>query len=143
MDEIAVLIPCYNESKTIEKVVKDFKRALPEAVIYVRYEYQQGKGNVIRRMFREIDARCYVMTDGDDTYPADEAPKLCEAVLERNADMVVGDRLSSSYFEENKRPFHNFGNTLVRGERYPRYHDGIQSVQLSVCEVVSGALQRV
>lgn len=135
MDEIAVLIPCYNESKTIEKVVKDFQKALPEAVIYVydnnskdgtdaiarragavvRYEYQQGKGNVIRRMFREIDAKCYIMTDGDDTYPADEARKLCEAVLERNADMVVGDRLSSSYFEENKRPFHNFGNSLVRG----------------------------
>lgn len=134
MDEIAVLIPCYNESKTIEKVVKDFKAALPEAVIYVydnnstdgtaqiakdagaivRHEYQQGKGNVIRRMFREIDAKCYIMTDGDDTYPAEEARKLCEAVLERNADMVVGDRLSSSYFEENKRPFHNFGNSLVR-----------------------------
>jgi glycosyltransferase involved in cell wall biosynthesis len=135
MDEIAVLIPCYNESKTIEKVVRDFKEALPEAVIYVydnnssdgtdeiarkagavvRYEYQQGKGNVIRRMFREVDAKCYIMTDGDDTYPADEARKLCEAVLKRNADMVVGDRLSSSYFEENKRPFHNFGNSLVRG----------------------------
>ncbi|MCM1182408.1 MAG: glycosyltransferase family 2 protein [Roseburia sp.] len=135
MDEIAVLIPCYNESKTVEKVVRDFRAALPNAVIYVydnnstdgtdelarragavvRYEYQQGKGNVIRRMFREIDAKCYIMTDGDDTYPADEAPKLCEAVLERGADMVVGDRLSSSYFEENKRPFHNFGNSLVRG----------------------------
>ncbi len=134
MDKIAVLIPCYNESRTIEKVVKDFKAALPEAVIYVydnnskdgtdeiarkagavvRYEYQQGKGNVIRRMFREIDAECYVMTDGDDTYPAEEAGKLCDAVLKRNADMVVGDRLSSSYFEENKRPFHNFGNSLVR-----------------------------
>lgn len=134
MDEIAVLIPCYNESKTIEKVVKDFKKALPEAVVYVydnnstdgtaeiaqkagavvRHEYQQGKGNVIRRMFREIDAKCYIMTDGDDTYPAEEARRLCEPVLERNADMVVGDRLSSSYFEENKRPFHNFGNALVR-----------------------------
>lgn len=135
MDEIAVLIPCYNESRTIEKVVKDFKAALPDATVYVydnnskdgtdklaksagavvRYEHQQGKGNVIRRMFREIDARCYIMADGDDTYPADEAHKLCEAVLARNADMVVGDRLSSSYFEENKRPFHNFGNSLVRG----------------------------
>lgn len=135
MDGIAVLIPCYNESKTIDKVVKDFKKALPEAVVYVydnnstdgtdeiarragavvRYEYQQGKGNVIRRMFREVDAMCYVMTDGDDTYPAEEAGKLCEAVLERNADMVVGDRLSSSYFEENKRLFHNLGNSLVRG----------------------------
>ena len=135
MDKIAVLIPCYNESKTIEKVVRDFRQALPEAVIYVydnnstdgtaeiaqkagavvRHEYQQGKGNVIRRMFREIDAKCYIMIDGDDTYPAEEATKLCEAVLERKADMVVGDRLSSSYFEENKRPFHNFGNSLVRG----------------------------
>lgn len=135
MDEIAVLVPCYNESKTIAKVVKEFKAALPEAVVYVydnnstdgtdeiaraagavvRYEHQQGKGNVIRRMFREINAKCYVMADGDDTYPADEARKLCDAVLKRNADMVVGDRLSSSYFEENKRPFHNFGNSLVRG----------------------------
>lgn len=148
MDEIAVLIPCYNESKTIEKVVKDFRAALPEAVIYVydnnskdgtdeiarkagavvRYEYQQGKGNVIRRMFREIDARCYIMTDGDDTYPADEARKLCEAVLERNADMVVGDRLSSSYFEENKRPFHNFGNSLVRGAINSMFKSDIRDI---------------
>lgn len=135
MDKIAVLIPCYNESKTIEKVVIDWKKALPEAVIYVydnnsedntamiaekagavvRYEYQQGKGNVIRRMFREIDAECYVMVDGDDTYPAEFGQQMVEAVVKRNADMVVGDRLSSTYFEENKRPFHNFGNTLVRG----------------------------
>ena len=135
MDEIAVLIPCYNESKTIGKVVRDFKEALPKAVVYVydnnskdktdqiarqagavvRYEYQQGKGNVIRRMFREIDAKCYIMVDGDDTYPANEALKLCDAVLNRGADMVVGERLSSSYFEENKRPFHNIGNSLVRG----------------------------
>ena len=134
MDKIAVLIPCYNESKTIDKVVKDFKTALPEAVIYVydnnstdgtdeiarnagaivRYEYQQGKGNVIRRMFRDIDARCYIMTDGDDTYPAEFAPAMAAKVLEKNVDMVVGDRLSSTYFEENKRPFHNFGNSLVR-----------------------------
>ncbi len=148
MDEIAVLIPCYNESKTIEKVVKDFKAALPEAVIYVydnnskdgtdeiarkagavvRYEYQQGKGNVIRRMFREIDAKCYVMTDGDDTYPADEARKLCDAVLERGADMVVGDRLSSSYFEENKRPFHNFGNSLVRGAINSMFRSNIRDI---------------
>ena len=148
MDEIAVLIPCYNESKTIEKVVKDFKAALPEAVIYVydnnskdgtdeiarnagaivRYEYQQGKGNVIRRMFREIDAKCYVMTDGDDTYPADEARKLCDAVLNRNADMVVGDRLSSSYFEENKRPFHNFGNSLVRGTINSMFKSNIRDI---------------
>ena len=127
MDEIAVLIPCYNESQTIEKVVKDFKTVLPEAVIYdntaeiaanagavVRHEYQQGKGNVIRRMFRDIDAKCYIMTDGDDTYPADNAREMCDAVLTRNVDMVVGDRLSSTYFQENKRPFHNFGNSIVR-----------------------------
>lgn len=134
MDKIAVLIPCYNESKTIEKVVTDFKRVLPEAVIYVydnnssdgtdeiarragavvRYEYQQGKGNVIRRMFREIDAECYIMTDGDDTYPAENAPEMIDKVLNRNVDMVVGDRLSSTYFTENKRPFHNFGNSIVR-----------------------------
>lgn len=134
MDKIAVLIPCYNESKTIEKVVTDFKRVLPEAVIYVydnnstdhtdeiarkagavvRYEHRQGKGNVIRRMFREINAECYIMTDGDDTYPAESAPEMIKKVLERNVDMVVGDRLSSTYFTENKRPFHNFGNSLVR-----------------------------
>ena len=134
MDKIAVLIPCYNESRTIEKVVSDFRRALPEAVIYVydnnssdgtdeiarkagavvRYERQQGKGNVIRRMFREINADCYIMTDGDDTYPAESAPEMARMVLEEQADMVVGDRLSSTYFQENKRPFHNFGNSLVR-----------------------------
>lgn len=135
MDKIAVLIPCYNESNTIEKVVTDFKKALPEAVIYVydnnssddtakiaasagaivRYEYQQGKGNVIRRMFREIEAECYIMVDGDDTYPTEFAPEMSAKVLDRHVDMVVGDRLSSTYFEENKRPFHNFGNSLVRG----------------------------
>lgn len=134
MDKVAVLVPCYNEAKTIKKVVEDFRAVLPEAVIYVydnnssddtaaiaeaagavvRYEYQQGKGNVIRRMFREIDAQCYVMIDGDDTYPAEFAPAMVEKVLEKNVDMVVGDRLSSTYFEENKRPFHNFGNSLVR-----------------------------
>lgn len=134
MDKIAVLIPCYNESKTIEKVVKDFKAALHDAVIYVydnnssdktdqiareagavvRYEYQQGKGNVIRRMFSEIDAECYLMVDGDDTYPAEFAPEMVQKVLNNRTDMVVGDRLSSTYFEENKRPFHNFGNTIVR-----------------------------
>lgn len=134
MDKIAVLIPCYNESKTIEKVVKDFKKALPEATIYVydnnssdgtdeiarkagavvKYEYQQGKGNVIRRMFRDIDAECYIMTDGDDTYPAETAPEMVEKVLKKSVDMVVGDRLSSTYFNENKRPFHNFGNSIVR-----------------------------
>jgi glycosyltransferase involved in cell wall biosynthesis len=134
MDKIAVLIPCYNEEKTVEKVVRDFHKALPDAVIYVydnnstdrtaelaqkagavvRHEYMQGKGNVIRRMFREIDAECYIMTDGDDTYPAENAPEMAELVLNKNVDMVIGDRLSSTYFEENKRPFHNFGNSLVR-----------------------------
>ena len=134
MDKIAVLIPCYNEAPTIGKVVADFRRALPEAVIYVydnnstdhtdeiaaragavvRHEHMQGKGNVVRRMFQEIDAECYVMADGDDTYPAEIAPALVRRVLDENADMVVGDRLSSTYFKENKRPFHNFGNSLVR-----------------------------
>lgn len=133
-DRVAVLIPCYNESRTIEKVVRDFRRVLPEAAIYVydnnssdgtaeiaanagaivRRERMQGKGNVIRRMFREIDADCYVMADGDDTYPAENAPELVRLVLEEQADMVVGDRLSSTYFTENKRPFHNVGNSLVR-----------------------------
>lgn len=135
MDEIAVLIPCYNESKTVEKVVTDFKRVLPDAVIYVydnnstddtaklaaqagavvRHEYRQGKGNVVRRMFQEIDADCYILVDGDDTYPAESAVEMVRLVKEHNADMVVGDRLSSTYFEENKRPFHNIGNCLVRG----------------------------
>ena len=133
-DHIAVLIPCYNESRTIEKVVRDFRRVLPEAVVYVydnnsndgtdelarsagavvRYEYQQGKGNVIRRMFREIDAECYIMVDGDDTYPMEFAREMADKVLKYNSDMVVGDRLSSTYFEENKRPFHNFGNGIAQ-----------------------------
>lgn len=135
MDKIAVLIPCYNEEKTIGKVIADAKAALPEATIYVynnnskdrtaeiakeagavvRNEYMQGKGNVIRRMFREIDALVYVMVDGDDTYPMEAAPEMVELVLNHNSDMVVGDRLSSTYYQENKRPFHNFGNNLVRG----------------------------
>jgi len=134
MSSIAVLIPCYNEEKTIKKVVEDFKEALPEAAIYVydnnstdktvenakeagaivRYEYQQGKGNVIRSMFQQINADCYLMIDGDDTYPAKHAREMVNWVLEKGVDMVIGDRLSSTYFEENKRPFHNFGNKLVR-----------------------------
>jgi len=134
MDKIAVLVPCYNEAKTIKKVIEDYKRDLPEAVIYVydnnstdgtaeiaeaagaivRHEYQQGKGNVMRRMFREIDAHCYIMVDGDDTYPSEYAKGMAEFVLNGEADMVVGDRLSSTYFTENKRLFHNFGNDLVR-----------------------------
>ena len=134
MDKIAVLVPCYNEAQTIEKVVMDFRRVLPEAVVYVydnnssdgtgqlaeaagavvRREYQQGKGNVVRRMFQDVEAECYVLVDGDDTYPAEAAPEMVEKVLQRRTDMVVGDRLSSTYFQENKRPFHNFGNSLVR-----------------------------
>lgn len=134
MDRIAVLIPCYNEAPTIEKVIRDFQKVLPEACIYVydnlstdgtaqaareagaivRYEGKQGKGNVVRRMFREIDAACYILVDGDDTYPAEAARKMAEAVLESGADMVVGDRLSSTYFQENKKRFHNAGNTFVR-----------------------------
>lgn len=148
MDKIAVLIPCYNEEMTIYKVVSDFKRVLPEAVVYVydnnskdrtveealragavvRREYKQGKGNVIRRMFREIDAQCYVMTDGDDTYPAEDAPEMVRMVLERGSDMVVGDRLSSTYFTENKRPFHNFGNSLVRKMINVIFHTDIKDI---------------
>lgn len=132
--QIAILIPCFNESQTIEKVIKDYKRALPEAKIYVydnnssdntgdiakkagaivEKEYRQGKGNVVRSMFRKIDADCYIMVDGDDTYSAQDAKKMSELVLSGQADMVVGDRLSSTYFQENKRPFHNFGNRIVR-----------------------------
>ncbi|MCQ2522714.1 MAG: glycosyltransferase family 2 protein [Lachnospiraceae bacterium] len=134
MDKIAIIIPCYNEAVTIAKVVADAKENIPEAVIYVydnnstddtakiakeagavvKHEYLQGKGNVIRRMFREIDAHCYIMIDGDDTYPLEYAREMADLVLNENADMVVGDRLSSTYYTENKRPFHNFGNDLVR-----------------------------
>ena len=148
MDKIAVLIPCYNESKTIEKVVKDWKEVLPEASIYVydnnstdgsdelalnagaivRHEYRQGKGNVIRRMFREIDAEAYIMVDGDDTYPAEFGRDMVNMVLERHVDMVVGDRLSSTYFEENKRPFHNFGNSLVRNSINALFHSNIKDI---------------
>lgn len=148
MDNIAILIPCYNEAQTIEKVIKDFKAVLPEAVIYVydnnsgddtaqiaesagavvRHEYQQGKGNVIRRMFRDIDARCYIMTDGDDTYPADNAREMADAVLNRNVDMVVGDRLSSTYFQENKRPFHNVGNSVVKWSINTLFHSDIKDI---------------
>ena len=149
MDKVAVLIPCYNESKTIAKVVADFRAVLPEgSVIYVydnnstdgtaeialaagavvRHEYQQGKGNVIRRMFREIDAQCYLMVDGDDTYPAEFAPEMIAKVLDRGVDMVVGDRLSATYFTENKRPFHNFGNKLVRHSINALFKSNIQDI---------------
>lgn len=148
MDKIAVLIPCYNEEKTIAKVVKDAREALPDAVVYVydnnsndrtvelardagaviRYEYMQGKGNVIRRMFREIEAECYIMVDGDDTYPMEYAKEMVERVLSHNADMVVGDRLSSTYFTENKRPFHNLGNSVVRGSINRLFHCDIKDI---------------
>lgn len=148
MDQIAVLIPCYNESKTIKKVVMDWKQELPETVIYVydnnsndgtseiarragaivRHEHQQGKGNVIRRMFREIDAKCYLMVDGDDTYPAEFGRQMVNEVLEKKVDMVVGDRLSSTYFEENKRPFHNIGNTAVRKTINLLFHSDIRDI---------------
>ena len=149
MDKVAVLIPCYNESKTIAKVVTDFQAVLPEgSVIYVydnnstdgtaelaaaagavvRHEYQQGKGNVIRRMFREIDAQCYLMVDGDDTYPAEFAPEMIAKVLDRGVDMVVGDLLSATYFTENKRAFHNFGNKLVRHSINALFKSDIQDI---------------
>lgn len=148
MEEIAVLIPCYNESKTVEKVVRDFRRVLPGATVYVydnnstdntdelarnagaivRYEYQQGKGNVVRRMFQDIDAKCYILVDGDDTYPAEAAPKMADSVLKKNVDMVVGDRLSSTYFTENKRPFHNFGNSLVRSSINHMFKSNVRDI---------------
>ncbi len=148
MDKIAVLIPCYNEAKTVEKVVRDFQKALPEASIYVydnnssdgtdeiarsagaivRYESRQGKGNVIRTMFRDIQADCFIMTDGDDTYPASHAAEMASLVLNNNADMVVGDRLSSTYFTENKRPFHNLGNRMVRYLVNTIFHGDIKDI---------------
>ncbi len=148
MDRIAVLIPCFNEEKTIEKVVRDFRSQIPEAVIYVynnnstdrtaelaekagaivRNEYVQGKGNAIRRMFREVDAECYLMVDGDDTYPAEFAGEMARLVLEKKTDMVVGDRLSATYFEENKRPFHNIGNVIVRKSINFLFHNQIKDI---------------
>ena len=150
MDKIAVLIPCFNEAQTIRTVVSDWERELPEARVYlydnnstdgtaalaksvggrvtVRHEYRQGKGNVIRRMFREIDAEVYIMVDGDDTYPAEYGREMVQRVLEHQADMVVGDRLSSTYFRQNKRPFHNFGNTLVRWSINSLFHSEIKDI---------------
>lgn len=148
MDKIAVLIPCYNESLTIEKVVSDYKEALPEATIYVYdnnssdhtdelarkagakvvYEYRQGKGNVIRSMFRDIDAECYLMIDGDDTYPDENAREMVDLVLNKGVDMVIGDRLSSTYFTENKRPFHNMGNRIVRGLINHLFHSNVKDI---------------
>lgn len=148
MSKVAVLLPCYNEAKTIGKVVSDFREVLPEADIYVydnnstdatareaeaagaivRCERMQGKGNVIRRMFREVDADCYVMADGDDTYPAYHAPQMVSHVLNNQADMVIGDRLSSTYFTQNKRPFHNSGNRLVRSLICHLWHTDVKDI---------------
>jgi glycosyltransferase involved in cell wall biosynthesis len=146
--KIAVLIPCYNESKTIAKVVGDFKKQLPEANIYVydnnstdntadiarqagaivRYEQRQGKGNVIRRMLADIEADCYLLVDGDDTYPSDNAKEMCDIVLNEHYDMVIGDRLSSTYFQENKRPFHDYGNRFVRYAINQIFHSDIKDI---------------
>ncbi|MCI1966215.1 MAG: glycosyltransferase family 2 protein [Oscillospiraceae bacterium] len=148
MDRIAVLIPCYNEAQTVAKVIQDFKRELPQAAIYVydnnstdgtdraareagavvRYEYRQGKGQVIRSMFRDIDAECYIMTDGDDTYPAECAREMSHMVLTNKAEMVIGDRLSATYFRENARPFHNFGNTLVKQTINFLFHTNVSDI---------------
>lgn len=150
MDRVAVLIPCYNEAATIESVVSDFLKVVSpyggkiyvydnnstddtaiiaaKAGAIVRHEYLQGKGNVVRRMFREIQAQCYLIVDGDNTYPAESAPAMIDAVLQKKVDMVIGDRLSSTYFTENKRPFHNFGNTIVRKSINMLFHSNIQDV---------------
>lgn len=146
--KIAILIPCYNESKTIAKVVGDFKKQLPEANIYVydnnstdntadiarqagaivRYEQRQGKGNVVRRMLTDIEADCYLLVDGDDTYPSDNAKEMCDIVLNEHYDMVIGDRLSSTYFRENKRPFHDYGNRFVRYAINQIFHSDIKDI---------------
>lgn len=148
MDRIAVLIPCYNEVRTVAKVVSDFRRELPQAVIYVydnnstdgtdraarnagaivRYEHRQGKGQAIRSMFREIDAECYLIADGDDTYPAECAREMTGLILNKKAEMVIGDRLSATYFQENSRPFHNFGNTLVKGTINFLFHTNVSDI---------------
>ena len=146
--KILVIIPCYNEALTIGKVVDDFHRELPQATVYVydnnssddtsriatehgatvRFEPRQGKGNVCRQMFRDIDADCYLMVDGDDTYPAEPAPEMVRMILDGEADMVNGDRLSSTYFTENKRPFHNTGNRLVRGLINHLFHADVRNI---------------
>ena len=148
MDEIAVLIPCYNEAITIAKVVSDAKKYLPNATVYVydnnstdstaeearkagaivRKETRQGKGNVVRTMFRDIDAEVYLMVDGDDTYGLETAPEMVRRVKQENADMVVGDRLSGDYYTENKRAFHNFGNDLVRFQINHLFHTRVKDV---------------
>ncbi len=148
MSKIAVLIPCYNEGTTIGKVVVDFRSELPEADIYVYdnnstddtvenakkagaiigYERRQGKGNVVRRMLREIDADCYILVDGDDTYPVENAREMARMVLEEKTDMVIGDRLSATYFEENKRPLHDSGNRLVRSIINRIFHSDVKDI---------------
>lgn len=148
MSKIAVLIPCYNEGTTIGKVVVDFRSELPEADIYVYdnnstddtvekakkagaiigYERRQGKGNVVRRMLREIDADCYILVDGDDTYPVENAREMARMVLEEKTDMVIGDRLSATYFEENKRPLHDSGNLLVRSIINRIFHSDVKDI---------------
>ena len=148
MAKIAVLIPCYNESNTIAKVIEKFRCALPEAEIFVydnnstdhtdeiarragatvRYERRQGKGNVIRSMFRDIDADCYLMIDGDDTYPAENARTMCDLVLNDGVDMVIGDRLSTTYYEQNRRPFHNVGNLLVSRLINKLFHSNVKDI---------------
>ena len=148
MVKTAILVPCYNEELTIGRVIQDFQRVLPHAQIYVydnnstdktaqiakeagaivRHEYKQGKGNVVRSMFRDIDADCYIMVDGDNTYPASFAPEFERLILEGKADMVVGDRLSSSYFKENKRKFHNSGNCLVRDMINFLFHSNLKDI---------------
>ncbi|MVB11326.1 Glycosyl transferase family 2 [Caprobacter fermentans] len=148
MDRIAVLIPCYNEVRTVAKVISDFRRTLPQAVVYVydnnstdgtdlaareagavvRYEYRQGKGQVIRSMFRDIEAECYIIADGDDTYPAECARQMANIILNEKADMVIGDRLSATYFQENSRPFHSVGNTLVKRSINFLFHTDISDI---------------
>ena len=156
MKKIAVLIPCFNESKTIGKVVSDYKRVLPDAEVYVydnrstddtaavarahgaivKYECRQGKGNVVRQMFNDIEADCYFLVDGDDTYPAEAAPEMCEAILSEQYDMVIGDRLSSTYFQENKRPFHDTGNRLVKYLINQIFHSDIKDI-MTGCRALS------
>ena len=169
MKKISVLIPCYNESKTVEKVVSDFRRVLPDATVYVydnnstdgtaelaagagavvRHEYQQGKGNVMRRMFREIDAEAYILVDGDDTYPAEAAPEMVAAVTERQADMVVGDRLSSTYYTEQApvpQLRQRSGAVLHKSSVWRQdqgHYDRLPCVQLPVRQDLSRAVPRV
>ena len=147
-NKIAILIPCYNEEKTIAKVVADWKKELPDATIYVydnnstdntvmeatnagaivRYEYNQGKGNVVRRMFREINAECYIMVDGDDTYPATYGKAMVDSIVSKKAEMVIGYRLSTTYVTENKRKFHNFGNNLMKNLINTLFHSNIKDI---------------